>query len=154
MKKIIAFGVLISFLSCTTGEKTTEIKFNNVSKRGYSQSVEINNFSYKTLYISGQVPIDSKGEIVGVDNLELQTEQVFKNIQSQVEQVGGTMTNLINIDCYFTDISKISEFRKSRDKYINLENPPASTAVQVERLINKDFLIEINATAIIKLREK
>lgn len=125
------------------------MKFNDVSSRGYSQSVEINDMNIKTVYISGQVPVDLNGELVGLNNLELQTEQVFKNIKRQIEKAGGTMKDIVNIDCYFTDISKIAAFRKARDKYINLERPPASTAVQIDRLINEKFMIEINAIAII-----
>ena len=126
------------------------MKFNDVSPRGYSQSVEINNKVSKIIYISGQVPINSDGELVGFNNLELQTEQVFKNIKSQVEKAGGKIDDLINIDCYFTDISRIAEFRIARDKFINLKKPPANTAVEVKRLIHNDFMIEINAVAVIE----
>ena len=125
------------------------MRFIEVSPRGYSQSVEIDNGISKTIIISGQVPLNSKGEIVGLNDLEKQTEKVFENIQALIEKSGGSMKDLVNIDCYFTDISKISEFRKARDKFINLQNPPASTAVQVERLVNPDFLIEINAMAVV-----
>lgn len=150
MDKILIIGVLIFLFSCSDQSNKTKVKFNDVSQRGYSQSVEINNQNSITIYISGQVPVNSDGELVGLGNLELQTEQVFKNIKSQVEKAGGTMDDVVNIDCYFTDISKIAEFRTARNKFINLKNPPASTAVEVKRLINKEFMIEINAIAVIE----
>ena len=154
MKTLTILGILILILSCTTRKHEVDITFNDVSNRGYSQSVGINTKDYKTLYISGQVSIDLNGNIVGVGNLEAQTEQVFRNIKLQIEKAGGTMNDLINMDCYFTDISKVDEFRKVRDTYINPKNPPASTGVQVERLAYTDLLIEISATAIIKLTGK
>lgn len=148
MNRILVISILIFLLSCSNN-KTANRKFNDISSRGYSQSVETNNLNTKTVYISGQVPIDINGELIGLNSLELQTEQVFKNIKKQVENAGGSMKDIVNIDCYFTDISRIEEFRKARDKFINLEAPPASTAVQIERLINEKFMIEINAIAVI-----
>lgn len=101
------------------------------------------------VFISGQVPVDSSGQVVGQGDLEKQTEQVFENIAAQVRKAGGTMNDVVKINCYFVNIAEISAFRKARDRYINLARPPASTAVQVERLINEDFLIEIDAVAVV-----
>lgn len=49
-----------------------------------------------------------------------------------------------------TDISKAPDFRKVRDKYVNLQNPPVSSLVEVSRLFRDDVLIEVEATAVIK----
>jgi enamine deaminase RidA (YjgF/YER057c/UK114 family) len=113
--------------------------------------VEIENGNSKMIFISGQVPLNPEGDIVGLTDLEKQTEQVFENIKRLVEKSGGTMKDLVNIECYFTDISRVAEFRKARDKYIDPKNPPASTAVQVVRLVNPDFLIEVNAVAVVEV---
>ena len=142
-------GVLTAILGCTSGETGSEVSFIDPSPRGYSQSVIHTVDDVSTVFISGQVSVDSTGRIVGAENLEQQTEQVFKNIETQVEKAGGTMDDLVKIDCYFINIADIESFRKARDRYINLERPPASTAVQVAQLISKDFLIEIDAVAII-----
>lgn len=149
MKTIFAIGALFLLLCCGhSGGR--EIAFNDISPRGYAQSVEVPGANYKTVYISGQVSVDSRGEVIGEGNLEQQTTQVFENIKVQLTKAGGTMKDLVSIDCYFTDLSGIAEFRMARDKYINLENPPASTAVQVERLVNEKFLIEISAIAVVR----
>ena len=137
-------------MSCTAETADREVRFIDPSPRGYSQSVAFRTGDATMVFISGQVAVDSTGAVVGVGDLEQQTDQVFQNIKTQVEKAGGTMSDLIKIDCYFTDITKISSFRRARDQYINLEKPPASTAVQVEKLINEDFLIEIDAVAVIK----
>lgn len=142
-------SLFLVLVSCKTRDPHGNLKFVDVSTRGYSQSVEVINGNSKMIFISGQVPLNAAGDIVELNNLEKQTEQVFENIKALVEKSGGTMKDVVNIECYFTDISRIAEFRKARDKYIDRENPPASTAVQIERLVNPDFLIEINAVAVV-----
>jgi enamine deaminase RidA (YjgF/YER057c/UK114 family) len=146
------FLLLLVTISCKTRRSQANLKFVDVSPRGYSQSVEIINDNSKMIFISGQVPLNAEGDIVGLNDLEKQTEQVFENIKTLVEKSGGTMKDIVNIECYFTDISRIAAFRKARDKYIDRKNPPTSTAVQVERLVNPDFLIEINAVAVVNAR--
>ncbi len=145
-------GILLIFItfSCTTeNRQSSKLKFVDPSPRGYSQSVEFYPGNSKMIFISGQIPVDEKGVLVGKDDLRKQTEQVFGNIKSILIKAGGKMENLVKLDCYLTDISRINEFREARDKYINKANPPASTAVQVERLINEEFLLEMDAIAII-----
>lgn len=145
-------GIALAMNGCSSQERENvqaSVRFIDPSPRGYSQSVEYSSGDSKMVFISGQVAVNEKGEIVGINDLEKQTDQVFKNIKAQVEKAGGTMDDIVRIGCYFTDLSKIAEFRKARDRYINLENPPASIAVEVKRLVNEDFLIEVDAVAVI-----
>lgn len=104
----------------------------------------------KMIMLFGQIAVDKEELIEGINNLEKQTDQVFRNIKSLVEKSGGTMDDLIKIDCYFMDLSRLTDFRKVRDRYINPETPPTSTAVEVTRLINEDLMIEIAAVAVIE----
>ena len=101
------------------------------------------------IILSGQVPLDNKGELAGKQDLSRQTEQVFQNIKNIVSGLGGTMDNLVRIGIYMIDVSQIQVVRDVRNKFINTRNPPASTLVQVSRLFRDDILIEIEATAII-----
>lgn len=57
---------------------------------------------------------------------------------------------MIKLNSYFVDMSHVAEFREVRDKYIDAKNPPASTAVQVSRLFRPEFLVEVEAVAIVK----
>ena len=66
-----------------------------------------------------------------------------------MEAAGGTFHDVIKLNSYFVDMSHLSEFRAVRDKYIDLKNPPASTAIQVPRLFRPEFLIEIEAVAVV-----
>lgn len=59
------------------------------------------------------------------------------------------MENIVKTKVYMVDISQLETLKKVRNKFINVQNSPASTLVEVSQLVSKDFLIEIEATAII-----
>ncbi len=101
------------------------------------------------ILLSGQVPLDAEGNPVG-DNVEKQTEQVFKNIENILKEYGGTGKDIIKLSIFIKDISKASDFRKIRDVYVSTRNPPVSSLVEVSRLFRDDILIEIEATAVVK----
>lgn len=153
MKKIILFQFLFISTAAFSQTDTSIIKFINPSTvaapKGYSHSVQVDLGNYKMLLISGQVALDRQGNLVGKGDLAKQTEQVFANIKSIVEEAGGTMDNLIKTGIYLIDVGQIQTFRDIRNKFINLKNPPTSTLVQVSKLFRDDLLIEIEATAII-----
>src|SRR5215467_7159825 len=99
---------------------------------GYSQVAEVT--GGKIVYIAGQVALDKSGNLVGKDDFKAQIQQVFENLKAAVEAAGGSFNDVVKLNSYFLDLSHVSEFREVRDKYINLKNPPASTAIQVPRL--------------------
>ncbi len=104
------------------------------------------------VYIAGQVSADVSGQLVGEGNLEAQAEQVFKNLKAAVEAAGGTMADLVKINIYLVaevDGSEVPKLRAVRDRYVNVEKPPASTLVTVTRLARPGWLIEIEAVAAI-----
>lgn len=129
------------------------IKFTNppvvYPGRGYSQAVSVDLGNCTMLMLSGQVAFDIKGGLVGKDDLAKQTEQIFSNIKSIIEDAGGSMDQLIKLNFYMLDVSAIQTVRNIRDKFINTAKPPASTLVQVSKLFRDDVLIEIEAAAII-----
>jgi enamine deaminase RidA (YjgF/YER057c/UK114 family) len=73
---------------------------------------------------------------------------VFENIKSALEAVGLNFNDVVKLTFFLTDISKMQVVREIRDEYINTMNPPASSAVEVRRLIRDDLLIEIEAIAV------
>lgn len=141
-------------LAMNAQQKSDPVKFFSAPSvapaAGYSQAVEIDLGPSKMILLSGQVPLDVNGKIVGIGDLGLQSEQVFENIKKIIEAAGGTMNDLVKTAIYTTDISQISKFRVARDKYVNLKQPPVSTLVEVNKLFREEVLIEIEATAIIK----
>ncbi len=87
--------------------------------------------------------------MVGPGDLHAQAVQVFKNIEAALAAVGATFQHVVKLSYYLLDISQIAVVRSVRDQYINTQQPPASTAVEVRRLFRDDFLIEVEAIAVI-----
>ena len=114
---------------------------------GYTHVVETCNG--RTVYISGQVALDSAGNLVGVDDLHAQTTQVFKNLDAALAAVGATFQHVVKLTSFLLDISQIAIVRAIRDQYVNTQQPPASSAVEVRRLFRDDLLLEIEAIAVI-----
>lgn len=117
---------------------------------GYSQVAVVS--SGTVVFIAGQVALDKVGNLVGKDDFRAQTQQVFENLKTAVEAAGGGFSDVIKLNSYFLDIFQLPTFREVRDKYIDLKNPPSSTAVQVSRLFRPEFLIEVEAVAVIPCR--
>jgi enamine deaminase RidA (YjgF/YER057c/UK114 family) len=135
-----------------SGQKNFELLIPNTMPQsvGYSQVAIVTNGSL--VFISGQVALDKSGSVVGRDDFRAQVQQVFENLQAAIEAAGGTFDDVIKLNSYVVDLSPahLTEFREVRDKYVNVRNPPASTAVQVQRLFRPEFLVEIEAVAVVK----
>jgi 2-iminobutanoate/2-iminopropanoate deaminase len=117
----------------------------------YSQIAEVT--GGKTVYIAGQVGIDASGNLVSKDDFRAQVEQVFKNLKAAVEAAGGDMTNLVKTNYYVAesvDPALLGTVRELRDKYIDTAHPPTSTFVVVKRLVRPEYLIEVEAVAVIE----
>jgi reactive intermediate/imine deaminase len=112
---------------------------------GFTHVVEIT--QGRTVFISGQVALDSSGKIVGSHDFRAQTQQVFENLKAALAAVGTDFTHVVKLNIYVVDMLQLPTMREVRDSYINTANPPASTLVEVRRLANKEFLIEIEAVA-------
>jgi enamine deaminase RidA (YjgF/YER057c/UK114 family) len=112
---------------------------------GYSQVVEI--AGGHPVYISGQVPLDANNQVVGVGDFAAQTRQAFENVRLALESVGLTFAHVVKIQMFLTDIANLPAIRDIRDEFVNTEQPPASTTVQVAALFHPDVLFEIDAIA-------
>ncbi|OON65649.1 RidA family protein [Hymenobacter sp. CRA2] len=117
--------------------------------KGYSHAVSVDLGTATMLIISGQVALDEQGRVVGAGNVGQQADQAFRNIQRIVEAAGGTMQHVMKLNYFLLDAGQLPAVRTARDRYVNTAAPPASTAVQVSKLFREEFLIEIEATAII-----
>ncbi|HLK02855.1 MAG TPA: RidA family protein [Candidatus Acidoferrum sp.] len=121
-----------------------------VPAAGYSQVAEVR--GGKLVYIAGQVPLDKSGLLVGKDDFLAQTEQVFRNIKAAVEAAGGNFGNVMKLN-YFcvesVDPSLIPHVLKVRDRFVDTMTPPVSTFIVVKRLVRPEWLIEIEAVAVV-----
>jgi reactive intermediate/imine deaminase len=114
---------------------------------GYTHIVEVTGPT-KTIYISGQIAFDKDGKLVGAGDMKAQAEQVFKNLQAALEAAGAKFTDVVKMNSYITDMSKIQAVRDVRARYFG-EVTPASTFVQVAGLVRPDLLLEIEVVAVV-----
>jgi enamine deaminase RidA (YjgF/YER057c/UK114 family) len=114
---------------------------------GYSHIAKVDHG--KPVFIAGQVALDPSGNIVGPADFRAQARQVFQNLKAAIEAAGGSFQNIVKLNVYVIDRSRLSEYREVRDLYIDVNNPPASTAVQVAALFRPEFLIEVEAVGIV-----
>ena len=115
---------------------------------GYSHAAKVS--SGTIVYLAGQVSSDASGKLIGEGDFEAQAEQVFRNLKLAVEAVGGSMADIVKLNIYLVaevDQAAVPKLRAIRDRYVNVEKPPASTLVVVSRLARPGWLIEIEAVA-------
>jgi len=138
-----------------TVQKSTAVRLFNPETMakptaGYSQVGEIRNG--KIVMIAGQVALDKSGNLVGKDDFRAQVQQVFENLKAAVEAAGGSFQDVVKLN-YFcaesVDPAQIPVVREIRDKYVNTANPPTSTFVVVKRLVRPEWLIEVEAVAVV-----
>jgi enamine deaminase RidA (YjgF/YER057c/UK114 family) len=115
----------------------------------YTQAVIVSGAA-KTIYIGGQNAVDASGNIVGKENIKEQVEQIFKNLRIILDASGAKLENIVKWNIYVVDNQPIEPgfevFQRVWDKR---RNPPVITTVFVPKLGNPDFLVEIEATAIV-----
>jgi reactive intermediate/imine deaminase len=113
---------------------------------GYSHVVSAR--GGRTVYIAGQVALDAKGQLVGEGDLAAQTRQVFANLEVALKAAGAGFGDVVKTNYYMLDAAQVQVIRDVRSQYFTKELP-ASTLVQVSRLANPDFLIEIEVIAVV-----
>jgi len=103
------------------------------------------------LFISGQLATDLKGGIVGKGDFDAQMKQVFANIEKGLQSVGASFANVVQFTTYLVNSRDISNFRRVREELFPAMFPtrrfPPNTLLVVDRLVQEDFLIEIETIA-------
>jgi enamine deaminase RidA (YjgF/YER057c/UK114 family) len=114
----------------------------------YSHVVEVSG-PHRTVYLAGQTGVDANGKVV--EGFRAQTVQVFENIKTALAAVGGGFEHIVKLNSYLINIeANAPEFREVRGSYFpNKAALPASTLVQVPRLANPAFLLEVEAIAVL-----
>lgn len=100
------------------------------------------------LFISGQVALDAQDDVVGEGDFQAQARQALDNLVAMLEAAGGSLEDLMMITVFVTDMSNRPAFAKIRDAYFR-QNPPASTMVEISRLVMDELLIEINGIGVL-----
>ena len=105
--------------------------------------------SGKTIYVSGQVSVNEKAEVVGKGDFRAQVEHTFENLKAALASAGATFKDVVKITYYVVDLKPelVGHVRAVRNKYLDATNPPASTLVGIAGLVVPDWLIEIEVIA-------
>jgi len=111
---------------------------------GYVQAVKVGD----TIYVSGQVSHDDKGDIVGRGDMEVQMRQAYANIQNVLAQYGVTMESMVDETLFVTDMdAAFAAAVKCRQDVFSGTPVVASTIVQIQRLAFPELMIEIRCVA-------
>jgi 2-iminobutanoate/2-iminopropanoate deaminase len=102
----------------------------------------------RIVFISGMTARRPDGTIAGVGNITEQTKQVLENIKSAVEAAGGSMDDICRVDVYVRNMEHFKEIHAVRSQYFKAPLP-ASTMVEICKMTSPDYLIEINAIAVL-----
>ncbi len=125
-----------------------------VSKRlptpgGHWSHATVADASGRLVFISGMVSKRADGSIAGVGDIEAQTRQVCENVKAAVEEAGGTMDDVCRVDVYVRNMEHFEKIHKVRREFFK-EPAPASTMVEVSKFTSPEYLIEMNAIAVVK----
>jgi reactive intermediate/imine deaminase len=102
----------------------------------------------RLVFISGMTARRADGTIAGIGDISEQTQQVCENIKAAVEAAGGTLDDVCRIDVYVRNMEHFQAIHQVRSQYFK-PPLPASTMVEVTKMVSPDYLIEINAIAVI-----
>ena len=101
------------------------------------------------VFISGQVSVDAQGNVVGEGDAGAQAEQCFKNIEAALTAAGATWDDVTKITCFMLHREDYPAYAAVRLRYFS-ENGPASSTVFIPGLVRPEYLIEIEATAVLE----
>ena len=118
------------------------VKWENIV--GYSRAVKIGN----TIEITGTVAVDENNQLVGGDSAYEQTRYVISKIEKVLAKAGASLNDVVRTRIFVTDISRWEEYGKAHGEFFS-QIKPCTTMVEISRLIAPEYLVEIEATAII-----
>ena len=112
--------------------------------RGYSHAAKVG----KTLYIAGQVARDIQGRLVGKGDFDAQARQVYTNLKNILQEAGGGLKNIVKTTTILTHHAYVESHRIIRNEFFGELMPP-NTLLIIESLASPDFMIEVEAVAVL-----
>jgi len=116
-------------------------------KFGYSQAWRVDG-PRSVVHLAGQVAITPEGTALGDADFETQARQVFRNLQTVLEQAGAGFEDIVKVTVYLTDISYLQAYRDIKAEFITGPQP-ASTALEIKGLAAPGLMIEVEAIAVL-----
>lgn len=102
----------------------------------------------RMVFISGMTARDIHGRVVGPGDIDTQTRQVCENLQRAVGAAGGTLNDIVRVDVFVRNIEHFDAIHRVRREYFSAP-APASTMLEVSKMVSPEMLIEINAIAVV-----
>jgi 2-iminobutanoate/2-iminopropanoate deaminase len=109
----------------------------------YSQAIKAGN----TVYVSGQIPLDAAGQLVGAGDVSAQTHQVLKNLTAVLAAAGLALTDVVKCSIFVKDLSNFATINQIYGTYFDEATAPARETVEVSRL-PRDVEVEISCIAV------
>ncbi|MFD2520513.1 RidA family protein [Emticicia soli] len=128
----------MSRINISTGAKWEDII-------GYSRAVKIGNL----IEVTGTVATDNSGELVGKNDVHIQTKFIILKVEKVLEQLGASLKDVVRTRIFTTDISKWEAIGKAHGEFFGTIKP-CTTMVEVNALIGEDYLVEIEFTAVLE----
>jgi enamine deaminase RidA (YjgF/YER057c/UK114 family) len=121
-------------------------------QQAFSQVVIVKSSAARTIYVAGQVSVDKEKNLIGEDDLKVQAEQTFRNLEIALAAARATTADVVKVNIYVknykpADATIISEALRRAFPHLHL---PASTWLGVETLAEEGFLIEVDAIAVVE----
>lgn len=116
----------------------------------FSQALKVSG-SGSFVFVSGLTSRAHDGSVVGVGDITLQTETILKNLRAILQEAGGSLDTVVKVGVFIRDMNHFKEIHEVRRRYFKAPYP-ASTMVEVSRMVSPEHLIEIEATAFIPAR--
>jgi 2-iminobutanoate/2-iminopropanoate deaminase len=113
----------------------------------YQQAIKVTG-AQTVLFIAGQVAYDKDGSVMHRGDFKAQAREVFRAIKALVETQGGTLDSVVKLNTYLTDIRYRADLVPVREEFFGKKGP-ASTLVQVGALAHPDWMIEVEAIAVL-----
>jgi len=111
---------------------------------GYSRAVRIGNI----VEVTGTVASDENGNVVGENDAYEQSRYIFQKIEKVLVEAGATLTDVVRVRMFVTDISRWEEYGKAHAEYFK-DIRPCNTMVEISRLISPEYLVEVEMSAVI-----
>ena len=104
-----------------------------------------------TVHVSGQASVNEKGEVVGRGDFRAQVERTFENLKAALAAAGATFRDVVKVMYFVVGLKPehVPVLREVRGRYLDRENPPASTLVGVAALVDPDWLVDIEMVAVL-----
>ncbi len=113
---------------------------------GYSRAVKINN----QIFITGTVAVDSENNLVGGDSAYEQTKFILQKMEAVLKQCGAGLKDVVRTRLFVTDIARWEDYGRAHGEFFK-DIKPCTTMVEISKLIAPEYLIEIEADAVIDL---